>query len=126
MTASASAASPDADLCASAAALRTSLDNLKDVRVGTGAVSQLTADLGNVRTALTTFVSDAHGQWQTQTSALSSALSTLRTSVSDLAAQPGASTVSGVVTAVRGVITAGQNLLTAVNPSCPSPSPSST
>lgn len=106
--------------------MRTSLDNLRDVRVGTGAVSQLTADLSNVRTALATFVSDAHGQWQTQTSALSSALSNLRTSVSDLAAQPGASTVSGVVTAVRGVITAGQNLLTAVNPSCPSPLPSST
>ena len=96
--------------------------------MGTGAVSQLTADLSNVRTALATFVSDAHGQWQAQTSALSSALSTLRTSVSDLAqaAQPGASTVSGVVTAVRGVITAGQDLLAAVNPSCPSPSPSST
>jgi hypothetical protein len=125
-TASASAASPDADLCASAAALRTSLDNLRDVRVGTGVVSQLTADLGNVRTALATFVSDAHGQWQAQTSALSSALSNLRTSVSDLAAQPGASTVSGVVIAVRGVTTAGQNLLAAVNPSCPSPSPSST
>jgi hypothetical protein len=62
----------------------------------------------------------------TQSSALSSALSSLRTSVSDLAAQPGASTVSGVVTAVRGVSTAGQNLLAAVNPSCPSPSPSST
>jgi hypothetical protein len=126
-TASATAsASPDADLCASATALRTSLDNLKNVSVRSGAVSQLTADLGNVNTALSAFVSDAQGQWQTQTSAVSSALSTLGTSVSALASQPSVSTVSGVVTAVSGVSAAGQNLLTAVNPGCPSPSPSST
>ena len=70
-------------------------------------------------------MTDARGQYQAQTSLLSSALATLGTSVSDLAAHPGAGTVSGVVAALGGVTTAGQNLLAAVNTSCLSASPSS-
>jgi hypothetical protein len=87
-------------------------------------VSEITADLNEVKSALTTLANDAHGQWQTQTSALSSALDKLRTSVSNLAAHPGASAVSDVVAALGEVNTAAQNLLAATNPSCPSASPS--
>jgi len=128
-TSSSTAASPTASpsnsaLCADAAALRASVDKLRRVTVGAGAVSEITADLNNVKAALTTFVKDAQGQWQAQSSALSSALATLGTAVSSLAASPGTSTVSGVVTALGGVNTATQNLLAAVNTSCPSASPS--
>jgi hypothetical protein len=123
---SSSAASPsNSVLCADAAAVRASLDKLRHVNVGTGMASEITADLNDVKTALETFVTDARGQYQAQTSSLSSALSKLRTSLSDLAAQPSASTVSGVVAAIGQVNTAGQDLLAAVNPSCPSASPSS-
>jgi hypothetical protein len=122
--ASAAASASDSALCADAATLRTSLDNLRNINVGTGAVSQIRANLSDVSTALTTLVSNAHGQWQAQTSALSTALSKLGTAVSDLAAHPGASTVSGAVTAIRGVTTAGQNLLAALNTTCPSASAS--
>lgn len=125
-TTASSAASPsNSVLCADAAALRASLDNLRHVNVGTGMVSEITADLNDVKTALATFVTDARGQYQAQTSALTSALTKLRTSVSDLAAHLDASTVSGVVAAIGGVTTAGQNLLAAVNTSCLSASPSS-
>ena len=74
---------------------------------------------------LTALVNHARGQWQAQTSALQSTLTTLKTAVSNLAANPGASTVSGVVTALGGVNTAARNLLAVVNTSCPSASPSS-
>jgi hypothetical protein len=125
---SASAASSPAPassaLCADAAALRASLDKLRHVNVGTGMVTDITADLNDVKTALTALVNDAHGQWQAQTSALSSALDNLRTSVSNLAAHPGAGAVSGVVAALGKVNTAAQNLLAAVNTSCLSASPS--
>jgi hypothetical protein len=124
-SAASSPAPASSALCADAAALRTSLDKLRHISVGAGTVSELTADLNQVKTALTTFVNDAHGQWQAQTSALSSALAKLRTSVSNLAAHPGVSAVSGVVAALGEVNTAGQNLLAAVNPSCLSASPSS-
>jgi hypothetical protein len=110
-------------LCADAVAWRAALEELRHISVGTGTVNQITADLNGVKTALTTFVNDAHGQYQAQASSLSSALSKLRTSVSDLAAHPGASTVSAAVAALGEATTAGQNLLGAVNKSCLSGSP---
>jgi len=120
------AASPSgSDLCANAAALRASLDQLRHVNVQPGAVSQLTSDLNDTKAALSKLVTDAHGQFQTQTSALSAALDTLKTAVSSLGASPGVSTVSGVVSALGQVNTAAQNLLAAVNTDCPSASPSS-
>jgi hypothetical protein len=124
-TASTTAAAPDAVVCADAAALRTALSQLVHVNVGQGAASQIMTSLNNVRTALTAFISDAHGQYQPQTSALNSALSNLGTSVSNLASNPGASTVAGVVAALGRVGTAGQNLLSAVSAGCPTASPSS-
>ncbi len=123
--ASASATVSDATLCADAAALRTSLNELTRVNVGSGAASQITTDLNNVRTALSTLISNAHGQFQPQTSALSTALSNLGPAVSNLASNPGASSIAAVVAALGRVGTAGQNLLSALNTSCPSASPSS-
>jgi len=123
-SAASSSAPANAALCADATALRASLDKLRHVSAGAGMADEITADLNEVKTALTTLVNEARGQWQAQTSALSSALAKLRTAVSDLAAHPGASTVSGVAAALGEVSTAAQNLLAAVNTSCPSASPS--
>ena len=117
-------APPNAVLCDDAAALRASLDKLTQVKVGTGTASQIRADLNDVEANLTALANHARGQWQAQTSALQSSLTTLKTAVSNLASNPGASTVSGVVTALGGVNTAAQNLLAVVNTSCSSASPS--
>jgi len=101
------------------------VDKLKHVTVAKGVADEITADLNDVKTALTTFAHDAHGQFQAQTSALKSALAKLKTAAGDLAAHPSGSTVSGV-TAARGEVTkAAQDLLAAVDPSCPSATPSS-
>ena len=115
---------PNAVLCDDAAALRASLDKLTHVNVGIGTASQIRADLNDVEANLTALVNHARGQWQAQTSALQSTLTTLKTAVSNLASNPSASTVSGVVTALGGVNTAARNLLAVVNTSCPSASPS--
>jgi hypothetical protein len=125
VTSSAAASPSSSVLCADATALRASLDKLRHVNVQPGAASEIISDLNNVKAALTTLVNHARGQWQTQTSALSTALGTLRTAASSLAASPGVSTVSGVVAALGQVNTAAQNLLAAVNTDCPSASPSS-
>jgi uncharacterized phage infection (PIP) family protein YhgE len=125
-TSSSAAASPSSPvLCADAAPLRASLNQLRRVKVQAGAVNEITSDLNDVKAALTKLVNDAHGQLQTQTSALSAALDTLKTAVSSLGASPGVSTVTGVVAALGQVNTAAQNLLAAVNTDCPSTSPSS-
>ena len=126
-TSSSAAAAPSSSsaLCADAAAVRASLDELRRINVQPGAVSEIISDINNVKAALTTLVSNAHGQFQAQTSALSTALNSLSTAASSLRASPGVSTVSGVVSALGKVNTAGQNLLAAVNTDCPSASPSS-
>ena len=115
---------PNAVLCDDAVALRASLDKLTHVKVGTGTASQIRADLNDVEANLTALVNHARGQWQAQTSALQSTLTTLKTAVSNLASNPSASTVSAVVTALGGVNTAARNLLAVVYTSCPSASPS--
>lgn len=124
-TSSSAAASPSGSaLCADAAALRASVHQLRQVKIQAGAVSQITANLNDVKAALAKLANDAHGQFQTQTSALSAALDTLKTAVSSLGASPGVSTVSGVVSALGQVNTAAQNLLAAINTDCPSASSS--
>jgi hypothetical protein len=121
-TASPAASPPNSVLCADATALRASLDKLRHVQVGAGTVAEITADLNEVKAAVMTFADDARGQWQGQTSALNSALAKLKTAASNLAANPGVSTVSGAVAALGDVNTAAQNLLAAVNTRCPSAS----
>ena len=118
-------ASSSSALCDDAAALRAALDQLRHINVQPGAVSEITSDVTNVKSALATLVTNAHGRFQAQTSALSTALNTLSTAAGSLRASPGVSTVSGVVSALGQVNTAGQKLLAAVNTDCPSASPSS-
>ena len=105
--------------------MRASLDELRRINVQPGAVSEIISDVNSVKAALTTLVSNAHGQFQAQTSALSTALNSLSTAASSLRASPGVSTVSGVVSALGQVNTAGQHLLAVVDTDCPSASPSS-
>ncbi len=118
------APSRNAALCADAAALRASLGKLTHFSVGAGAASEIKADLADVKAKLTALAAQAHGQWQSQTSALKSALGKLQPAASKLAAHPSADTVSGVVTALGGVTTAASNLLASLSTDCPSASPS--
>jgi hypothetical protein len=108
-------------LCADAAALRTALGKLTKIQAsaGQGAVNEVKADLANVKSAATTFASDAKGEWQPQTSALKSGLTSLQTEVQKLAANPTTAGVSSVVTALGQVTTAAEQLLTAVGKDCP-------
>lgn len=125
--ASPAAASPSGSaassaLCADAAALRTSLNKLTKLQAsaGQGAANEVKSDLANVKTAATNFANDAKGEWQPQTSALKSALTSLQTQVQKLTANPTAAGVSSVVTALGQVTTAAERLFAAVGKDCPS------
>ena len=111
-------------VCQDAADLRTSLHNLTHSHVSKGDVTELKSNLAQVHTDLTSLITHAKGEWQTQTSALKASLDTLQTAVSSLSSSPSASTVAGVVTALGGVAASGGSLLTAVSARCPSASPS--
>ena len=120
--ASPSVSAASSALCADAAALRTSLDKLTHVQAGAGkgAANEIKADLANVKTAATSFANDAKGQWQSQTSSLKSALTSLQTEVQKLAANFSTAAVSSVVTALGQVTTAAEQLFATVGKACPS------
>jgi hypothetical protein len=111
-------------LCADAAALSASLDQLTHIKVQKGMKNEIAAKLTDVKAKLTAFITEARGQWQAQTAALKSPLTNLQAAVKSLTTSPSASAVGGVVSAVGGVSTATQNLLAAVSARCPSASPS--
>lgn len=111
-------------VCQDAADLRTSLHNLTHSSVSKGDVTQLKSNLAQVHTDLTSLITHAKGEWQTQTSALKAALDKLQTAISDLSSSPSASTVAGVAAALGEVAASGKSLLTTVSTRCPSASPS--
>jgi hypothetical protein len=120
-----SASSPTATpvVCQDVAALRESLANLTHVKVGSGAVDALKADVSDVQAKLSALKTQAGTQWSAQISLLQSALGMLKTAVTGLG--NGTSSVTSVVTAVGGVTAAAQSLLAAAATRCPSASPSS-
>ena len=121
---SSAAPSPTSALCQDAAALRASIDTLTHVQVGQGMGDEIKSDLTDVKAKLTALTTQAHGQWQSQTSALSASLDKLQTAVSNLTSNPSASTVSATATALREVSASAGSLLTAIGTKCPSVSAS--
>ena len=121
---SSAAPSPASALCQDAAALRASIDTLTHVQVGQGTGDEIKSDLADVKAKLNTLTTQAHGQWQSQTTALSASLDKLQTAVSNLTSNPSASTVSATVTALRDVSAAAGSLLSAIGTKCPSVSAS--
>jgi len=121
---SSAAPSPTSALCRDAAALRASIGTLTHVQVGQGMGDQIKSDLADVKTKLSALTTQAHGEWQSQTSALSASLTKLQTAVSGLTSNPSASSVSATVTALREVSASAGSLLTAIGTKCPSVSAS--
>lgn len=119
-----STATASAQVCADAAALEASLNRLVTITVGPGTATELQNDLKDVQSSLTTLVNTARADWQDEIVALQASLTTLQTSVQQLASNPGTTTVTAVKAAVDGVRTATRNLFAAVSATCPSLSPS--
>jgi hypothetical protein len=111
-------------VCQDAAALRASIDTLTHVNVGQGMGDEIKSDLADVKAKLDALITQAHGQWQTQTSALSTSLGKVQTAVSNLTSNPSASTVSATVSALRDVAAAAGSLFSAIGQRCPSVSAS--
>jgi hypothetical protein len=122
--AAAPAPSPTSAVCQAATGLRASVDTLTHVKIGKGTADEIKSDLAGVETAFTALTAELHGQFKAQTSAVKSALDTLKTAVSNLTAHPSTSTVTGVATALGGVATAASSLLASLAPHCGSASAS--
>jgi len=116
--------SPASAVCQAATDLRASVDTLTHVKIGKGTANEIKSDLADVEAKLTALTAQMHGEFQAQTTAVKSALDTLKTAVSNLTAHPSTSTVKGVATAVGGVATAASSLLASLAPQCGSASAS--
>jgi hypothetical protein len=106
-------------VCTGAAAVRTSLKELEQVKVSKGSGAVLAADLRNVETSLKTLGSEASKQWSTQISGVQAALSQLHSAVTALSSQPSVSAVAAVASAMAAVKTAGTALTTRLQAKCP-------
>lgn len=122
--AAAPAPSPTSAVCEAAAGLRASVDALTRVSIGKGTADEIRSDLVNVEAKLTALTAEIHGEFKTQTDAMTSALGALKTAVSNLTAHPSTSTVASAVTALGGVTAAASSLLAALAPHCGSASAS--
>lgn len=110
-------ASSTLTVCKSADNLKASITGLKDVNVS-GGTSAVSDQVTKIKRDLNALKADAHGEFTTQTDALSSALNKLTSSLNAAKASVNAGTVSAVVSAAESVVTAGTNLQTAIQHTC--------
>src|SRR5262249_28943662 len=112
--AAAPAPSPTSAVSQAAAGLRASVVTLTHLKIGRRARDEIQSAPASGWTACATLTAALRGEFNTQTGAVKSALDTLKTAVSNLAAHPSTSTVKAVVTALGGVATAASSLLAAL------------
>ena len=105
-------------VCADAANLKTSVQDLKNVNVRENGVSAVTDQLSKIEQQFNTLKTDAKGQYSTQIDDMSKALSGLSSSVTAAKGNVNATTLTAVATAAKSVVTAGNNLVTAVSNTC--------
>ena len=112
------AAASEADLCASADALRSSVAELRDVQVvenGTDALRQAFADVGNDVDRL---ADQARGEFSDQVSGVQSAAGDLGTAIDALTSAPSAVALADARSAVQTLVTETDALLADVRSSC--------
>jgi hypothetical protein len=105
-------------VCSSVAALRGSVQNLKNVDIKANGLSSVSAAITKIKEDLNTLKADAKGQYSTQINALSGALTSLTSAFDAAKANPNAGTLGTLATSVKSVVTAGNNLVTAVSATC--------
>lgn len=109
-------------VCQAAADLRASVDTLLHIHISKGTADEIKSDLANVEAKFKALTAALHGEFKAQTDAVRSALSALKTAVSNLTAHFSASAVTGVATAASGVAAAVSSLLASLAPQCGSAS----
>ena len=104
--------------CSNVSDLQQSVDDLKGVKVESGALSTLKTDVQEVRSNADAVVSSAKQDFPSETSALESSLSSLSTAVDQLPAAPTAEQLASLVPMVSSVVTAADGLKSATSSAC--------
>lgn len=110
--------SPTPAVCGDVDSLQKSVQALKDVSVGQGALATLRTDVDQVKQGVTTLTADARSQYASETAQLKVAVDTLSADVDAAKAGPSAATLAAVAASVGKVATAAEALKTAVKGTC--------
>jgi hypothetical protein len=104
--------------CSDVSDLKQSVDDLKNVQLESGVLSTLVTDLQKVQSDANAVVSSAKQDFPSETSALTSSVSTLSTSIKQLPPSPTAKELSTLVPQINAAVTAANNLSSATSSAC--------
>lgn len=104
--------------CSNVSDLQQSVDDLKGVKIESGALSTLQTDVKTVQSDADAVVSSAKQDFPSQTSALKSSVSSLSTAVNQLPASPTAAQLAPLVPMVSSVVKAAKDLESATSSAC--------
>lgn len=105
--------------CSDRSTLEKDVKALGDIKVlSSGGPQQVKAQLSKIESDARALVSSAKSDFPTQTSAIDSSLSTLRSAAQSLPSSPSAKQLATVATDVTQVVTAVQDFVNASNSKC--------
>ena len=104
--------------CSNVSDLQQSVDDLKGVKLESGALSTLQTDVKTVQSDADAVVSSAKQDFPNETSALKSSVSTLSTAVKQLPSSPTAQQLAALVPDITNTVTAAKNLSSATKSAC--------
>lgn len=105
-------------VCDDLDALRASVNNLQDARIGENALSVISTALTNMESNLEQLSTDASAEYAPQVDEVRSQAATLEASIESAAANPSAAALSEVAEGVRAVGSAVRDLGDAVGGTC--------
>ena len=104
--------------CSDVSDLQQSVNDLKGVKLESGALSTLQTDVKTVQTNADAVVSSAKKDFPSETSALKSSVSSLSTAVNQLPASPTAEQLAALAPMIASVVTAAKGLESATSSAC--------
>jgi hypothetical protein len=105
-------------VCGDVSSLKASVQDLKNTNIRTEGLAALSGDLSKVEQQLNTVKTSAKGQYSTQISDLSKAVSGLSASLDAAKANLHGGTLTAVASSAGTVVQAGNSLVTAVSNTC--------
>jgi hypothetical protein len=114
----ASCGSSKPSYCSKVSDLQTSAKDLKNVDLSSGGVSALQSQLKKVESSANSVVSSAKSDFPNETSAMSSSLKSLDTTVSQAGSSPSASQVAAIGVSVKSVVSAVDGFASATSSKC--------
>ncbi len=106
------------DYCSNVSDLQSSVDDLKNVDLGTDTLATVKTDLGTIQSDADAVVSSAKADFPDQTSALESSVSTLSDSVKALPASPTAQQLLALAPQISSTVNAAGDLKSATSSAC--------